>query len=628
MQGGPSISDHESSDVARARTERAVRSVLRHVGTLLLVPLAVFLLGSEWSCQRQYQPSSARLNVDSSTNAPGSAALEAARAGQTVDLGLAREGARATRGVLIEPGSSLWIELPKIRRDFELTLQAAAGDRVAIDSVSPDGSLRQIWQVPDIRGSGLRQRSAQLQADGDPMVLLRLAGVEGPVRISGLRLDYRTWVFDHRLLIPALWALWLGLQVARRLDLSKKTSERLLGAWSRADAWMAAGLVLAVAFRIDGDTAALALLLLVLGAIARWIARVLVRSPIAGSIYLVFLVGLFFYFLPWAVGRVIVHRVSALHDFSVDHRLRPDGDEINPDGIRFRGTAATLASRDFVILVLGDSFTYGLRLDYEQSYPYVLEQVLASAECREPVRVVNMGWTSSSPLLALRLLRQIGEKYQPDLVLYTLDMTDFHDDLRYERELTRAGDLEIPQNEITRALAKRAVAKLPPLSEWLERLAGLRRANDVEPSSDEKPLPADRFFITAQSLDESRAAIERGTMRYLGEIDQHASELGARTALVLYPRAYQYSADESPRNWEGHRYQKLGPFVREPFRYFEEASDTLPYPVLNLLPAFEQSEQFPLFLEDDPHWNSDGAQLAASALAELLVDAELVPCQL
>ena len=97
--------------------------------------------------------------------------------------------------------------------------------------------------------------------------------------------------------------------------------------------------------------------------------------------------------------------------------------------------------------------------------------------------------------------------------------------------------------------------------------------------------------------------------------------------LVIYPRAYQYSDRESPMNWEYRAYETLGPFVREPFRYFEEVADRLPYPVVNLLPAFETSKTFPLFLEDDPHWNREGARLAARTAARAIQQLGLIPCE-
>ena len=83
---------------------------------------------------------------------------------------------------------------------------------------------------------------------------------------------------------------------------------------------------------------------------------------------------------------------------------------------------------------------------------------------------------------------------------------------------------------------------------------------------------------------------------------------------MILPRAHQYSARESPRNWEEREYTRLGPHCREPFRYFDELRPRVAYPVVSLLPDFEGSEAFPLYLEADPHWNAAGHRLAAEAI--------------
>ena len=115
----------------------------------------------------------------------------------------------------------------------------------------------------------------------------------------------------------------------------------------------------------------------------------------------------------------------------------------------------------------------------------------------------------------------------------------------------------------------------------------------------------------------------------LAELHDFSTEaLGAPMALVVYPRAYQYSMQESPESWESHRYERLGPWVREPFRYFRQARDRLPYPVLSVLPAFEGADSARLFREDDPHWNEAGARLMAETVARWVVESALVPCRL
>ena len=83
---------------------------------------------------------------------------------------------------------------------------------------------------------------------------------------------------------------------------------------------------------------------------------------------------------------------------------------------------------------------------------------------------------------------------------------------------------------------------------------------------------------------------------------------------------------EAPRTWEDDRYQRLGPFVREPWRYIDEVANELPFPVIDLWPAFENSTRFPLFFRNDPHWNRFGSALAAETVIHELIKRRLVPC--
>jgi hypothetical protein len=335
--------------------------------------------------------------------------------------------------------------------------------------------------------------------------------------------------------------------------------------------------------------------------------------------------------VPRIFRAALTARIAELHDLTVDHRPRPGGmnGEINEDRIRFRGVASDLADEDFVVLFLGDSFTHGVNLAYEDTYPSVFERVASGLDCSAPVRAVNAGWTSASPLLALRLAREIGPRYRPDLVVYNLDMTDFHDDLLYEKRLREGGDLEVDAGRAFLQLLDRA---FPSLARHLPRLERARsllrtRAGD-ESTGDAPPLPEDRFFATSRPLEGSMADIERGVIHNLEALDDLSRDvLGARFAVVVYPRAYQYSLRESPDNWERHEYEVLGPWVREPFRYFEQKARGLPFPVLSALSAFEESSVFPLFQADDPHWNEAGARLMAETAAAWAAESGLIPCR-
>jgi hypothetical protein len=271
-------------------------------------------------------------------------------------------------------------------------------------------------------------------------------------------------------------------------------------------------------------------------------------------------------------------------------------------------------------------------LEYEEAYPYRFEARANQRRGLERVRAVAMGWVSSSPLLNLRLLRDVGHKYRPDLVLYSLDMTDFRDDLHYEYALQTNEGLDTRQAAL---LQQFWAMHLPRFDFGVAEFATILDLVRFEPPSGTppaaaavatEPIPEDRFFITNLPLAETRYDIERGTMRHLFALSDYVTtELACPFALVVYPRAYQYSVRESLDNWEGHCYQPLGPYVREPFRYFAEVRDDLPYPLIDLMPAFETADDFPLFFAYDPHWNADGADLAARAVLDSLCARGLLP---
>jgi len=433
---------------------------------------------------------------------------------------------------------------------------------------------------------------------------------------------------DHRGLLVAVWGgwglIWLGSRQGGTLG---RVARALGSGWKRLDPWLAALLIQSVLFRFPTSFAVPALifagLVVVFSGLRRapsWLYSSLVVA------FVVFAVG-----VPWAFRTLLIAQVAESYALDVDHRPWPDGKEINSDGARFRGEGADLSLEDYVILFVGDSFTYGWDLLYEDAYPYQFETIAEASSCQGRIRVVNMGWTSSSPLLGLRLLRQVGYKYQPDLVVYSLDVTDFHDDLRYERSLREQSDFEFDASAIVERLMVTywpwARSALPSVRQVTERLRTVNRAERERLLAGlEVPGRLERFFVTARPLAESRPAIELGVMKNLAEMQAFTTEiLGATLAVVIYPRAYQYSDREAARSWEL-GYDALGPHVREPFRYFAEVAETLPYPVLDLLPAFEASDEFPLFFARDPHWNPRGAGLAAREVFAGLVARELLPC--
>ena len=104
-------------------------------------------------------------------------------------------------------------------------------------------------------------------------------------------------------------------------------------------------------------------------------------------------------------GAYFVNNVQ--HNMLKNLMYRPT----NEDGIRSRRQPAEFDADGFNIVFLGDSFTYGWKLRFEQSFPHRVEQSLRKHFPRRDVKVANFGWISSSPLLSSRRLRDIGANY-------------------------------------------------------------------------------------------------------------------------------------------------------------------------------------------------------------------------
>lgn len=279
-----------------------------------------------------------------------------------------------------------------------------------------------------------------------------------------------------------------------------------------------------------------------------------------------------------------------------DHRMTQvmNGD-VNSDGVRTALEADEFREEDFNIIVLGDSFVYGMFLGRQDTTPYRLEE-LAHAAGYKNVHVINFGWISSSPYLSLRLLKDIGKKYKPDMVIEVVDMTDFWDDTFYRRAVERKGFFALghwmPATSLLLGKWGREVIK----SDWYS--IGLWG------------VPWQRYFAMERPLDQTRPYLDT-LVNNLDETDAYVkNELHVPFAVFVMPRSVQYSERETPDD-HSTEYTRLGPYSQEPFRYFAEIAPQKSYPVISLLEDFRSTTVFPLTFEHDPHHTSAGNKESA-----------------
>jgi hypothetical protein len=223
------------------------------------------------------------------------------------------------------------------------------------------------------------------------------------------------------------------------------------------------------------------------------------------------------------VGPHIVGAGRLAYYEDIDHLPKPhSAPDINGDGIRSDLEAGHFRFEDQNIVFLGDSFVFGWRLPAEQSLPAQFAQIARDRHPLLGLRVANFGWASSSPYLSYRQLRRIGRRYSPDVVILAVDMTDFHDDLKY-RALLEGARLNalMDWTPVTVLTVRKLMTFAPPLYGLHEVMFG---------------FPASRFFVTRQPLEKSRPWL--GAIRESIESVARFThdELGADFVLLLLPR--------------------------------------------------------------------------------------------
>lgn len=592
----------------------------RAPGLLVAVPLVALLWGTYWTIPVLQHP--ARVNVVSCSG-PNPTIQEFA-------FSRVPDGSEPSPAALLAQGSALALEFAKPMRDLDVSVQMRGQDKAVLrGSKEPDRS-QILWEVPRLKsfGSRLTTRTTDL-ALAAPVRQFRIQphwSTDG-CAVTDVRV-YRQIRIPHLWLLPACGLPFVLAWLLGRRAATKPWADRIVRGLDRGDALLAVALVFAVFFQLTRISLAVLAGLLLLLALLRHSRRAIGKIPAGALAFNVVFLFLFFRYAPGFVERFIVYRTASDYHLDVDHRMKADGKDVNEDGIRFRGVAADVRDEDFNVLFLGDSFTYGMKLPYDDTVPRVFERLAAERGVRPALRTVNFGWVSSSPLLSYRLLMDVGAKYKPDLAVYLLDPTDYHDDIKYAAKISEKEGLKFDSGLLLDNLVDRMLLKHMSLR-TLWRLKHSFRPLAVAHREKQRELDVfadNRYFATNVPYEEAAPAIRQGVLKNLGLIHAYCRDrLKVPLAVVLVPRAYQYSESECPKDYEAHLYTILGPYVRNPSRFFAEAKAELPYPVLDLLPTFEKSEQFPLYFEDDPHWNAAGARLAAKTLYDFLAEARLLP---
>ncbi len=318
------------------------------------------------------------------------------------------------------------------------------------------------------------------------------------------------------------------------------------------------------------------------------------------------------------------------------HLGRFEGEDIvvktNVDGLRTRHSRETFLSLDRRIVCLGDSFTFGAWVQDAEAYPQILESLLRERAGNNSVGVLNAGILSYSPLLEEQMLERVVKYYKPHVVTLMLDCTDIGDDYHYSLEHDseqKAGPFNGPY--VTKpkphfgALWRFAEPLHPSIMapfQLLDRLGNGYQPMDPFDYYKFKiqvagQVETERFFIYRHPLEVTRQYFD-ATWDTINRIAERCHALNAEFILYVAPRYHHWNTKECPENWEAFAYALDEPYQYELFRYFESKAESASFKIVNMLPAFQSTQKYPLVFRTDPHWNPQGNRFVANLLLRSL----------
>jgi GDSL-like lipase/acylhydrolase family protein len=322
-----------------------------------------------------------------------------------------------------------------------------------------------------------------------------------------------------------------------------------------------------------------------------------------------------------------------IRSWTVHHALRPGYSSpnihINSFGLRSPEVAVPKPAGTIRILLLGDSFTFGLRVRDDETFGRRLEEDLRGKYGTAPVEVVSAGVLSYCPLLEYLQYRHHLHVLEPDLVVLNFDMSDVQDHMAYSRDAV-LGDDGVPLFVTEPTLRSQAPSAMPKLLmfEWLgRRIQGAR--GRVESTLQGVPFVRDQDrYLWALDGGQEWNAEARSAMAPIVELARLLEHNSIPLVLATYPQPWQTSADATPLPPIRDQYGVGRNTVHlndRPFKKLEAFASEHHIPFVNATSTFRQdAAPATLFLGSDFHFTPRGHRVYADVLGRFISEHSLV----
>ena len=323
-----------------------------------------------------------------------------------------------------------------------------------------------------------------------------------------------------------------------------------------------------------------------------------------------------------------------IRSWRIHHEMRPGYQSAvvrtNSFGLRSPEVAVPKPEGTFRILLLGDSFTFGMRVaDDDLIFARRLEAQLRKQYPSKRIEVVNGGVLSYCPLLEYLEYRHYLHSLAPDLVILNFDMSDVQDQLAYSRDLVRDAD-GTPLFVTEPSLRSTTISAMPRLLlfEWIGRR--IRGASGrIQSTLEGNPFVRDKdrylwALDNGPSMDREAADAMAPILDLRKLLDRDHIPL----MLAVYPQPWQVSAKATAqppiREQYGIGYGTVHLNDR-PFKKLGTFADENRIPFVNATPVFRGDTQpETLYFDNDFHFTPRGHEVYASVLSSAVARSAIV----
>jgi lysophospholipase L1-like esterase len=300
----------------------------------------------------------------------------------------------------------------------------------------------------------------------------------------------------------------------------------------------------------------------------------------------------------------LIHRNSAVA--GLDYELKPNVDQIE-DGVRVRTNSLGMRGPEMIatkpdsllrVAIVGDSVSFGLGVENEETFPSLLQSML-NERCRGRARryeVLNLAVTGYSSQDESVVVRSKALLHRPDLLIVGYYLND-------------------PEDEPVQQLH---LYFRPP--QWWEHSHLLRFLAREKRSADQLRYGGGDLFRHLHA----DPAKWRNVLRAFDDIRESTRAQNVKVLLAVLPTLYRSEASEPPSDPAAHTSSTWSRWDEYPYRDIHhqviEAAAHADFETIDLLDAYAASGRAPIELRGDgDHPNAAGHAILARALMERIV---------